>query len=113
LKLFPQGKGCLLTGDDIHEERVDADTEKREKEVAKALQKEDQALQKARNEAMVKLWKAQNNGHKEAVAKWTVTCAKLKGQGTSTRVKDVPKKPAHPKKANIEKEVDRYDKSRV
>jgi len=36
-KLFPQGKGRLLTGDDFHEERVNADTEKREKEVAKAL----------------------------------------------------------------------------
>jgi hypothetical protein len=35
------------------------------------------------------------------------------GQGTSTRVKYVPKKPAHPKKANIEKEVDRDDNSRV
>ena len=72
-KLFPQGRGQLLTGDDFHEERVNADTEKRKKEAARALRKESKATQKVRNEAVAKLWKEWNDTHKKAVAKWTET----------------------------------------
>jgi hypothetical protein len=93
-----------LTGDNFHKERVIADREKREKEADKAHRKENKETQKVRNEAVAKLWKERNDPHKEAVAKWTEICAKLKMQ--DTKVKDLPKKPARPKKADIEKEVD-------
>ena len=103
-KLFPEGKGRHLTGDDFHEERIKADAEKKAKETAKATRKVNAATRKTRNEAVAKLWKERSDAHTATVEVWKAECAELRTKGV--KVRDLPKKPVRPRKVDVEEEVD-------
>lgn len=104
-KLFPGGRGRHLTGDDFHEAQVDAEKEKRAKEAAKELRKDKKAFQKKRKDEIEKLWKKRIEEYQSTIEKWTKLVTTLRCTGT--KLKDCPKKPGRPKKADVEDEVDK------
>lgn len=104
-KLFPGGRGRLLTGDEFHEEQVNAEKQKRAKEAEKKRKKAKQDQAKTKKQAIADRWKEVQERHDANVAAWKTETDKLVLRGVVK--KDLPKKPKRPLKAEIEAEVER------
>lgn len=104
-KLFPGGRGRLLTGDEFHEEQVNAKQQKKAKEAEKKRKKTKQDQAKTKKQVKAERWKEVQEQHDANVAAWKIEIETLVSQGTLK--KDLPKKPKRPLKAEIEAEVER------
>lgn len=104
-KLFPKGRGRLLTGDEFHEEQVNAEKERQAKEDEKKRRKQKQVDKRAQKNIVAERWKKALEEHAAEVEEWERKKKILRDQGIL--IKDLPKKPAKPKKGDIEAEVER------
>jgi hypothetical protein len=116
-KLFPQGKGRVLTADDFAEEM----RRSAEKRVAEAVKKDQRSVareaKKAAKKAADAAWKETLQAHEGEIERWKSECERQRAEGTL--VKNLPKRPTRPLKpkmmgvssALVENEVDASDES--
>ncbi|KZP05768.1 hypothetical protein FIBSPDRAFT_765389 [Athelia psychrophila] len=90
-KLFPGGRGRLLTGDEFHEEQVNAEKQKRAKEAEKKRKKAKQDQAKTKKQVIAERWKEVQEKHDANVAAWKTETETLVSRGT---LKKTPPKEA-------------------
>lgn len=104
-KLFPGGRGRLLTGDEFHEEQVDAEKQRKARAVEKKRKKTQQDQAKIKKQAVADRWKTVVEEHAAKVAAWQIEADDLIAQGTLK--KNLPPKPRRALKADVEAEIER------
>jgi hypothetical protein len=104
-KLYPEGKGRMLTKEDYIDEIKRAAEIKKQKEEETKRKQEARAANKAIKETADKIWKERVKLHDKEVQKWKANCVKLRSQ--KVKAKDLPKKPKRPIKKEILVELKR------
>ncbi|KAH7917907.1 hypothetical protein BV22DRAFT_1025518, partial [Leucogyrophana mollusca] len=99
-KLFPGGKGQLLTSEEFMEEVEGIELKKQAKEVAKTSRRDDLEAKRKEKESIEARWKEILQWHDEAVEKWEADCGRWYEEGLSKAYWDKrPSKPTKPKQS--------------
>jgi len=76
--------------------------DKQDKAAANSAKQKARTAKKSQKDALESLWKRRKEEHEKVVVKWTDECKRLATDGVK---KDLPKKPTHPLKSDVENEL--------